>query len=528
MARASGEMSDQEALRRALSDPMWRLTSGALYKIKVKQTEDDEIGVEAPFRPNSAQRRLLKRLHSRNLVLKARQLGMSTLIDIVALDYALWNKDRAVVIIAQDLASAQELMRDKLKFALDRIPRQFLQTSYFAREKDNESQLVFGNGSTIRVVTSARSGTVHFLHVSEMGKISVSNPGKATEIMAGSLQAVPRSGWVFVESTAEGIGGAFYELEQRAKRLKDAGSRLGPTDFRHHFFGWFEDPSYVHPEPRLVKMTERDHEYFDQIEGNMGVSLSLEQRAWYVAKRDTDFAHDPHRMLAEYPSTPEECWETSTEGKIYAGVVAKARREGRICKLPLREHLPCNTFWDLGATDDTAVWVHQHVSGWDHFLRYRGASGEGYLPFILWLDRLGFLWGDHYLPHDATQVHQTERSVASPLTILREMRPSWSWRVVPRVRFLQHGIDLSRQAFDQYRFDEEGCKEGVAHLEAWSRRWVPGTQSWSAEPMHDEHSHACDALRQHAQAFENSLRTRRGRADDPFSPSRRRATVMTA
>lgn len=69
---ASAEDLAVEELRKNLDDPYWRLCN--LYKIIVKDDDDDE-GLVMRFRPNRAQRRLLRRLHNRNIVLKARQLG---------------------------------------------------------------------------------------------------------------------------------------------------------------------------------------------------------------------------------------------------------------------------------------------------------------------------------------------------------------------------------------------------------------------------------------------------------------------
>ena len=50
-----------------LSDPIWRICSAQLYKIKVKPKDEDENGeMQArvvPFKPNRAQRKLMKKLH---------------------------------------------------------------------------------------------------------------------------------------------------------------------------------------------------------------------------------------------------------------------------------------------------------------------------------------------------------------------------------------------------------------------------------------------------------------------------------
>ena len=64
---------DEAELLRNLADPMWRLCSGALYKIMVKS--DDGSGSVIPFVPNRAQRRLIKRLWHRNLILRPASLA---------------------------------------------------------------------------------------------------------------------------------------------------------------------------------------------------------------------------------------------------------------------------------------------------------------------------------------------------------------------------------------------------------------------------------------------------------------------
>ena len=82
--------TDAAELARCLADPEWRLFSGCLYKIMIKG--DDKIGADGsieegdsfvlPFKPNRAQKRFIRRLWHRNLILKARQLGFTTLIAV--------------------------------------------------------------------------------------------------------------------------------------------------------------------------------------------------------------------------------------------------------------------------------------------------------------------------------------------------------------------------------------------------------------------------------------------------------------
>ncbi|MGA0525075.1 terminase, partial [Escherichia coli] len=97
---------------------------------------------------------------------------------------------------------------------------------------------------SIRVATSMRSGTIHRLHISEFGKICAKYPDKAKEVMTGSIPAVPKTGILVIESTAEGQQGEFFELCQDARHKREAGKILTQRDYRFHFYPWWDEPNY--------------------------------------------------------------------------------------------------------------------------------------------------------------------------------------------------------------------------------------------------------------------------------------------
>ncbi|MDO8983026.1 hypothetical protein [Cypionkella sp.] len=527
------QSADQFAL--CLMSWTWRIFSGRIYKITTKgdDSPDDEPDIVVDFRPNNTQREFLANLHERNTILKARQMGFSTLIEIMALDHALFNDDQEVVVIAHTKQAATKLYRKKVCFAYDKLPQAI--RDMCPTVERNQTQMVFANGSSIEVTSSARGGTPHFLHISEFGKIAAKYPDKAVEITTGAIQGVPRSGFIFIESTAEGQSGAFYDNAKRAQSKAEAKQPLTQSDYRFHFFAWYRMPEYrtIPEEIRHVRINAKEHEYFDTVEGLMDCEIDLGQRAWYISKRDNDFATTPDLMWREYPSTPEECWQASNEGKYYAKALALARREGRIGRVPLLRHVPCNTFWDLGASDSTAIWVHQRVGVEDRFLRYYEESGAGYLAFTTWLDSLNVLWGSHYLPHDAEQKRQKQQAdgddfaLISPVMILREMKPSWDFKVVPRIQNLQHGIDQTRLSMQGCYWDDEGCKEGLMRLENYSREWNTRLQCWHDHPKHDDASHGSDAFRQFSTGYIAPISPTVNRRASKAT-SARRATGMTA
>lgn len=494
-----------EELALKLADPMWRICSGALYKIIIKEKDDadddSDTGLVIPFVPNRAQRRFLKRLHHRNIILKARQLGFTTLIAIVWLDHALFNANNRCGIIAHDRDSAKVIFRDKVKFAYRNLPEAL--RAVMPLSEDNADEMVFKhNNSSIRVATSMRSGTIHRLHISEFGKICAKYPDKAAEVVTGSIPAVPLGGITVIESTSEGREGEFYDMTQIAIGNFKSKKDLTKKDYRFHFFPWFEAPEYE-MDPETVTMTADDHEYFNSIEAAEEVTISLPKRAWYVATRDADFSGKPEKMWQEYPSTPDEAFQRSTEGCYYTAQITNARKTKRIIRdMPLLPSVPCNSFWDIGNSDGTAIWVHQQVGMENRFLRFYEAWGEPYSHAVAWLQSLGLIWRRHYLPHDADHVRQGQAVNKSPKQMLEELLPGASFEIVPRIQDVNWGIQQTRDKFPTYYFDETHCKDGIIHVESYKKKWNMRLGCWDSEPSKEGgHSEAADALRQHAQGY---------------------------
>jgi hypothetical protein len=480
----------------------WRIYSGWLYRIIVKSEDPDDPGLVQPFIPNRAQREFLDNLAPRNEISKARQLGFSTLVAILWLDQALWHENQRVGIIAHSLDDAAVIFRDKVRFAYDQLPE-------FLRERmplktANKSELVFAhNNSAIRVSTSLRSGTYNRLHVSEMGKIAAKFPDKAVEIVTGSFPAVPLDGIIVVESTAEGRSGEFYKIATRAHEIQQEGNWT-PAKWKLHFFPWFEEPAYI-ANPAHIRITDDDHAYFDKIEQEVGTLLTMPQRAWYVMKRDEELGGDHAKMWREMPSTFEECFQESTEGRYYARQLAMARIANRIREFDHNPEYPCLGFWDIGQRDGTGLWLMQKIEAERRFLRYIENWGAGFSTTIDEAVATGFRITQMYLPHDAEQKRQTKDGVIAPVDILRALMPSWDWIVLDPVANLETGIELTRRHFSKAVFHPIGCKAGLIHLGNYQKRWNSAVGFWAPEPLKNEATEAADAFRQWAQAEEAGL-----------------------
>ena len=499
--------SNDLELELCLKDQEWRVFSGQLYKIMVKGDGDEEAAV-LPFKPNRAQRRFIKRLWYRNLILKARQLGFTTMVAILWLDHALFNADQRCGIVAQDRETAESIFRDKVKFAYQNLPEALRERFPLAR--DSATELLFAhNNSSIRVATSVRGGTIHRLHISEFGKICAKYPDKAQEVVTGSIPAVPTNGILVIESTAEGRDGAFFAMTQRSKALHMSKVDLSPKDYRFHFYAWWQEPKYRLP-IGSVDISDKDHEYFDEIEGSMGCVIDDEQRTWYVATRDADFEGAEEKIWQEYPSTPDEAFQISTEGHYFTKVMAEIRKRGGIRSIPV-EDVPVHTFWDIGNSDGTAIWFMQTVAGQDRFIDYLEGHGEDLKEYARQLRGKDYLYGTHYLPHDADHERLNDRGNSSIKDMLEELLPNDDFEVVPRIEDLQTGIQMTRKHMKGIYIDKARCKLGVERLEGYKKRFNRADQRFINQP---DKSNGCsegaDAMRQYAQAKDAGIIGLRG------------------
>src|SRR5262249_16657225 len=154
---------------------------------------------------------------------------------------------------------------------------------------------------SIRVSTSHRSGTLNYLHISEYGKMCAKHPDKAREVRTGALNTLQHGQVAFIESTAEGQEGHFYELCDLAQSKQRQGTALTPLDFKFHFFRWWKNDGYE-LDPAAVIIPDLYARYFEKLEETQNISLSPAKQAWYVKKAETQLSD----MRREYPSTPEE------------------------------------------------------------------------------------------------------------------------------------------------------------------------------------------------------------------------------
>ncbi len=480
-------MTERETLKAKLADRAWRLNN--LYYIR------DDDGNKIKFKLNAAQRKLLAEMHYLNIILKARQLGFTTFIQIYILDACLFNSNVSAGVIADTLQNAKRFLTDIVGFAYENLP-EWLKADR-ALTTDSVMELVFSNGSSIRAGTSLRSGTYQFLHISEFGKICARSPEKAREIRTGALNTLHSGNIGWIESTAEGRGGDFYDLTEEAQKRVGSDRPLSDLEFKFHFFPWWEHPEY-RADPKTVILTAEDKKYFAELVAKHGIVLRPEQHAWYVLKKKTQ----KEDMPKEFPSTPEEAFKASIEGAYFKTEMACARATKRICRVPFESSVLVDTFWDLGMDDYTSIWFHQRVGLENRFIRYLENNGEGlafYAEELRAMKRdFGYSFGKHYLPHD---VEVTSLSTAKTRKATLEGLGVKPIIVVPRIEQLTDGIQMVRNVLPSCWFDEVECATGIKHLENYRKQWDEKNVVFKSHPVHDKASHGADSIRQFAQGY---------------------------
>lgn len=211
---------------------------------------------------------------------------------------------------------------------------------------------------------------------------------------------------------------------------------------------------------------------------------------------------------AEYLNVWEGHCKQSVDGAIFANELRIAAEEHRITRVSPQAGVPVNTFWDLGQSDNTAIWFVQIVGMEYRIVDYYQASGHKMPHYIEELTKRPYLYGEHCLPHDADYEQQAASSSIKQ-QLLKAVQNNEalgkSVRVVPRIAKKALGIDAARTIFGQCLFDKEKTADGLQCLRHYAYANDPETGRVSKEPKHDIWSHGSDAFLCFAQHFKKPV-----------------------
>jgi len=237
----------------------------------------------------------------RVIVLKARQLGTSTISSAIQFVWAFIHANTQGLIVAHENRTAQSLF-EMTQFFWDSCPWHDL----FHAKHATQRRLVWQeNGSGIDIASAANLGagrgrTLSALHVSEAAFYP-----EPEELMIGLRNTMSKGHGTIevVESTANGVGDWFHNEWLMACR--------GESSYVPLFFPWYKHYEYTseheYGETTLDSLDECD----DEERRLYGLGASFTSLEWRRRKLFDTFAGDELLFRQEYPATPEEAFIVS-------------------------------------------------------------------------------------------------------------------------------------------------------------------------------------------------------------------------
>lgn len=449
-------------------------------------------GHSIPFRMNPIQADVLQNLHNRNIILKARQLGMTTFSVLYMLDECLWNRNLSAGIVSYSLQHAQHIFKKIIGHALDTIRPELKPLIGVVNRSAHE--ITFNNGSSLRVDTTLRGGTNQLVLVSEFGKTCARSPQKAEEIITGSLQSVSKDGRIIIESTGEGNSGFFAEMVQNAAiRGND---NLSELEYKLFFYPWMYEPTYEMLDKVTYGVDLTD--YFNDIEKQVGGKINQQQRYWYAAQMQVL----GDKVKQEFPSTISEAFLSSSDAYYYAEYIEAAYKSNRCLSTSLYDALlPVYVAMDIGINDLTVMVFFQLAHGEIRVIDYYEDKNKGvdfYAKFLL--QDKGYHYDTLFLPHDSTK----RDALIIENTYERDFRrlfkhTNTKFHVLKRSD-LNLGISHAKIKFSRCVFNINRVKPFLDQIGKYRKRWHEPTGRYLDEPYHDLSSNYADCFRYMTQA----------------------------
>lgn len=198
-------------------------------------------------------------------------------------------------------------------------------------------------------------------------------------------------------------------------------------------------------------------------------------------------------------------WEGAVFGAYFAAQMREAREKERITRVPHMTGIEVDTFWDLGVDDSMSIWFMQPVGKSFQFIDYYESSGYGLEHYAKVLKEKPYVYGNHWMPHDANVREMTNAEVAKSRKEVAEDLGVKPIEVVQRARnmdlIIQVHIPTCRNVMAQCWFDEDKCSKGIMALENYRAEYDEEKKKLSNRPLHDWACHGADAFRTFAVGY---------------------------
>jgi len=154
--------------------------------------------------------------------------------------------------------------------------------------------------------------------------------------------------------------------------------------------------------------------------------------------------------------------------------------------------------------DSMTIWFMQQVGKEFRFIDYYENSGMGLAHYAKVLKEKPYVYGDHYMPHDAAVREMSSGENAKSRAEVAEELGIRPVKIVQRARntdAVMMGIEACRNILSQCYFDEVNCAQGISALEGYKAEYNEEKKVLSNTPLHDYCSHGADAFRTFAVGY---------------------------
>jgi hypothetical protein len=230
----------------------------------------------------------------KEIILKGRQFGLSTLILAIYFIDTISTPHTNTVVVAHDLETTERLFRTVQRF-YENLPPSLQPHKRIGNKREyvwDEIDSSFYVG-TAGNVNFGRANTINNVHCTEVPLWP-----DAGELMTGLIESVPEDGNIFIESTAKGLGNWYHQ------EWKNATLPVPKSEFTPRFFFWGDHSEYRVTTPSIMEKYLQDPLDEEELELKEKFGLDDQQLAW---RRGKIRIHGD-KFRQEYPSTPDEAF----------------------------------------------------------------------------------------------------------------------------------------------------------------------------------------------------------------------------
>ena len=346
---------------------------------------------------------------------------------------------------------------------------------------------------SVQSIDHRYNGTKFFFHGLHHNTDQIKSTEAITRCWVEEAHAVKESSWDFLIPTIR---------EEQSEIWVTFNPRFRYDATSQRFIA--NPPPATHegrPYSYIRKVSWRDNPWFPE---TLRIEMEQMQRA--------DYEKYLHVWEGEY--------KTITEGAIFGKQITQAKRDNRVCAVPITPNIDVETSWDLGKNDATAIWWWQRVGKELRAIAYYENRGEEISHYCSVIKRFakendfrrkGIEYAMHYMPHD----------VDADMLGMQQSRKKqfkdggvYPMHVVPKIKSKNAAIESARKLFPQMWFDKERCGEnpqawmkeynerlpsGIDVLANYHYEYDEDRDSYKLVPYHDWASNGADALMQYTQ-----------------------------